>query len=50
MSKGSKRRPRSPSVPRWLYDARYNLATGHITKEQYDKIIKEHENEQKEKS
>lgn len=41
--KTDKRRP--CLVPRWLYDIRYGLAHGHITKEQYDEIIKEHKND-----
>ncbi len=41
MSKGSGKR--KCLVPQWLYGARYDLAHGHITKEQYDKTIKEHE-------
>ncbi len=43
MSKGSARRP--CLMPRWLQDVRWDLALGKITREEYDKIIKEHEDE-----
>lgn len=32
-------------IPRWLEDLRWDLAYGEITREQYDKIIKGHEDE-----
>ncbi len=43
MSKGSRKRP--CLVPRWLYEARHDLAYGLITPKGYIKILKEHENE-----
>ncbi len=43
MSKGSKRRP--CLAPRWLVELRWMLAYGTITREQFDKAVKEHEND-----
>ncbi|KKM20486.1 hypothetical protein LCGC14_1645010 [marine sediment metagenome] len=43
MSKGSKRRP--CLVPRWRVDLNWSLLRGEVTIEEYDKIVKEHENE-----
>ena len=46
--KGGKRRP--CLIPQWKYTLNYDLAHGHITREQYDKKIKGHEDgEQKNK-
>ncbi len=43
MSKGDNRRP--CLIPQWKYTLNYDLAHGHITREQYDKVIKEYEDE-----
>ena len=48
MGKGSGRR--RCLVPRWLEDLCWALALGKITKEEYDKVIKEHEDGKKERS
>ena len=32
-------------IPRWLEDLRWDLALGKITREQYDEVIKGHEDE-----
>lgn len=45
MSKGSKRRP--CLIPRWLQDLRWALAYSVITREEYDKAIRKHEDDPK---
>ena len=42
MSKGSKKRP--CLIPRWLEELNWDLALGKITREEYDRKIKEREN------
>ncbi len=42
---GKTDRRRPCLIPRWLQDLRWGYAYGHINKEQYDAVIKEHENE-----
>jgi len=48
MGKGSGKR--RCLIPRWLEDLRWDLAFGKIARKEYDKIIKEHEDESIKKS